>query len=128
MVSACDFGDKTAPSGTSRVTQLTEASHRCRSLTHTMLKAGRAKALPHSSEASAPPAGLFPYLNVLGSQGAQGLTAGIDVKFPRLHKTLSSLPPGQASVFDLIRAANTEPSRAVLRNAEVEGHGCQGGV
>ena len=74
-------------------------------------------------------AGLFPYLDVQESQGADGPSAGLYGKFGWPEARLGSLSPEQASVvWHLNRTADTGLSQAVPRNAKVEGQGHQGGV
>lgn len=71
----------------------------------------------------------FPYLDLQEALGADGSSAGRYGKFGWLDVTASSLSPGRASVLrHLSQTGNTGRSRAVPRNAEVEGHGHQGGV
>lgn len=65
--------------------------------------ASATKALSYLSEASAPPAeacmaGIFPYLDIQESLGADGPSAGPYGKFGWLDVTLGSLPPGRVSV------------------------------
>ena len=74
-------------------------------------------------------AGLFPYLDIQESLGADGPSAGPYGKFSWLDVTLGSLSPGWVTVVRYLnQTGNTGLSQAISRNAKVESHGHQGGV